>query len=793
VLDVVLSKRRVIKVYENGNYETVDHRPWFLATRVPEGVEDYEELKDVRIYAFDPKTMGFEPLKPVFRIYADHPARVPRLADEVVAMGGRVSMANIRYKARVSMDLADSVFGVKVPLPLHYRVGELEALLREVYEGSQKLKVLAFDIEVAPSRTGSFPRPGDRVFLVSYVETTIGDDGAEPVVLEGDQVYDFIKVLEKTSANYIVGFVSKNFDIPYLTGYITELEGKLGSEGFISTRVIPHIDLAEIIAAHGSSFGLPTSARMALDAVAESLGVASKEELEIESSVDRTKIFEEYQRNREKVVKYSAIDATLTARIAKVVIPPLMILYALTGIAPSVMSELPSQGALAEYALCDYLLRKHGIALELRNRRFRTGELKNGVGIYRDGSKNYAAFDKETKFENVAVFDFNMLYPTIYYMDKVDAIKMRLCDNGFLVYLRDAEEKIHPYRVCTEPGPVYEWLSWFYNARAVTKKMKKALGIEVPDQAVKIVANAAFGMFSKARGNGLNELVSAYIFFRGNQLLNIALGYVETVLGKKVVYGDTDSLFVVLGENEDPKTIEEALNSFLSRVFAPELSVKFEHMFRRIVFLGKKNYVGITTDGKVVVKGIVRFEASYIIKERLEEILARVINGENPDRVVNEVIGSAKTYELFARATKRLTELYDEEEGRFVRPTHASVKAVIARYLIETGAAKNGSAVFEFYPDLLPEYPVSALYLKDGERIYILLEETPRGARCWIGKVEATEVSREVLRGRIVGSFAEIDRKRMEELAKRTSETIIDLLKRIYKVVSQSSLDSFMR
>jgi len=33
----------------------------------------------------------------------------------------------------------------------------------------------------------------------------------------------------------------------------------------------------------------------------------------------------------------------------------------------------------------------------------------------------------------------------------------------------------------------------------------------------------------------------------------------------------------------------------------------------------------------------------------------------------------------------------------------------------------------------------------------------------------------------------------MEELAKRTSETIIDLLKRIYKVVSQSSLDSFMR
>jgi len=805
MLDVVLDRGRVIAVREDGTWIEVGHRPWFLATRVPSGCVGFEELRNVKMYVFDERRLVFEPVYIVFKIYARHPKEVPVLAREVEAMGGRVSMANIRYRARVSMDLADELFGVKIPLPLHYRTDELYELMRTIFERSKDVKVLAFDIEVAPSIRGSFPRPGDRVFLVSYVETRLGDESEEPVVLEGDQVHDFVKVLERTDANYIVGFVSKDFDIPYLTSYLTDLSETLSTMGYIGSRVIPHIDLAEVLYAHGSSFGLPTTVRLALDAVAEILGLASREELEIEGSIDRTRIFEEYKEHRERVLKYAETDARLTARIARVVLPPLLMLYALTGIAPSVIPELPSQGALAEYALCDYLLRKHGIALELRSRRFGIKELVDGLGIYRKGSKVYVSFSGDSLFENVAVFDFNMLYPTIYYVDRVDAINMRPCRDGFRIYLvrssnEDEEEESEAssrgaisLRVCTEPGPIHEWMSWFYAARAVTKRMKKELGIEVADQAVKIVANAIYGMFSKGRGNGLNELVSSYIFFRANQIFNITRGFVETVIGRKVIYGDTDSMFVLLSEGDDPATIEEAINRFLSRTVGSELSVKFEKLFVKLAFVGKKNYIGLTSDGKVVVKGIVRYEASRVIKENLDEIFKRVLSGEPPARILEELFSSARISELFARAVKRLTELYDEEEGRFKRPSHASSKAVIVRYLLDSNAINNGVGVFEFHRDCLPTYPVSALYLKKGSDVCVLINETSDGAECFCARIVDLDVGDEYLRGRIVGTVRRMTRREILALARETSRTIIEVLERIHRLTGAMSLDRFAR
>lgn len=771
------------RIHEGGSAERVSHKPWFLSTKVPRDVEEFEET-DLTMYIFDVGALRFVPTKPVFKVYAAHPAQVPRLSKEVEKLGGRVSMANVRYSARTSMDLTTDVLGVKTPIPLHFSPSDVASVMEELLEKSSKLKVLAFDIEVKPSKPGAFPSPGDPVFLVSYAVTDLGRGSEEVQVLEGDEVHDFAKVLRSERFDYVVGFVSKSFDIPYLTAYIEDLKNVLHPQAVVlGSRIVPHVDLAELVASHGSGFGLSLSERLALDDVADALGVASEEELEIESSVDRTKIFEEYRRDREKVVKYSAIDSLLTARIARVILPPTIMIYALTGISPSAQTELPSQGALAEYAMADYLVRKHGACLELRSRSFDIGELDNGLGIYRSGSKNYASFTPPTYFENVAVFDFNMLYPTIYFVDGVDAVKMRLCSDGFRIPLISGGG-VKWFSVCTEPGMVHEWLSWLYHARAVTKKLKKERGLEVPDQAIKILANSAYGIFSKARGNGLNELVSAYIFFRANQILNVSIGFVEAVLGKRVVYGDTDSLFVVVESEEDATKIEEALNEFLTKRFGSAMSVKLERIFSKVAFTGKKNYVGITSDGKVVIKGITRFEAPQIVKERLEDIVREVLGGADPLTVMKRVISSAPTRKLFGRSTKRLLELYDEEEGRFKRPTHSASKAVIARYLIEREAV---GGVVELERDLLPDYPISALYLPANSSIYILLEESGSGAKCFAARVDAEPLGNR-LRVRVSGSVVELDRERIEVLALRFCSTILKILSKVREAIVQRRL-----
>ncbi|MGB9706023.1 MAG: hypothetical protein ACPL3C_11275, partial [Pyrobaculum sp.] len=143
-------------------------------------------------------------------------------------------------------------------------------------------------------------------------------------------------------------------------------------------------------------------------------------------------------------------------------------------------------------------------------------------------------------FRKVAEYDFHMLYPTIFYELGVDVVESYRCENG----LAGAGGA----RVCFKQGDSYRYLAKLYKAREATKRLKKEspeVG-EPVDQAVKILANSAYGVAAKPAGYGLNEHAAAVIFNESARL------FVRLVDRYRAIYGDTDSIYVPLSGDPYP-------------------------------------------------------------------------------------------------------------------------------------------------------------------------------------------------------------------------------------------------
>ena len=799
MLDIVVVRRRglVERVYvvsENGEARIVAHRPWFLVgidkpLTVRAGYD--VEPTSYEMMVFNSSRWSYEPsgLK-VYKVSVNQPYEVREYSEYLVARGYKVSMNNIRYEARVSLDYADTFMGTRIPLPLSTEPGELEQVLLELREKTKDLVFLAFDTEVASS-TGGFPRPGDKVFIASVCKGSLGDEDPECWLLEMDNVHDLPRVIEEARPRYIVGFNSEGFDIPYLAAYTRD--NRLAPWGYVGQVVVPHIDLQTVLDQHGSSFGLPQGARLALDDVAARMGLATEEELAVESSVERSRIYEEYKRDPERVRRYALMDARLTWRIGRVVLDTLLSLYALTGVAPSVIQRLPTLGALAEYTVFDIVRRKWNRVYELRSTKYTARELASWWGPYAKHTKEQ--FTDSFLDENIAEYDYNMLYPSIYYSDKLDpeGFEPAPPGKGFLIPLvrRDKEEPVDADALVwgrSRGGPVYEVLRYFYEARKVTKKLKK-MGYPTVDQAVKILANSAYGMFSKTRGMGVNEAAGAWIFFRSNQILLGTVGFVEQVLRRRVVYTATDAVFVKLLDGDDPGALGEEINRAVQVMFGKAYSLKLETVCRRFALLKRKTYICVG-DGETIVKGLEKLALPYAVKTSIEEVFRAELVEGNGKELLDKIIGGADLEDLFVKTSKRPSELYDEEEKRFKNLNHNSLKATLLRWLYENQALMEKTVVSMSVEELV-DYPVISRWLGSNE-LYLLLEA--RGDRARVARCRLAEQrpGRDRLEALFVCRFEELGRRSVERLSREKARTVYEYLGLIRRLRSRTSLDRFL-
>jgi len=463
--------------------------------------------------------------------------------------------------------------------------------------------------------------------------------------------------------------------------------------------------------------------------------------IEAERKLDHAKLKEYFDRRDPLVYDYIVADVYLTSLLARLWLYPFILLAALTGSPINALQHANTgqiaEYALAELLRRLHLypeLRSRQRSYSRVTIRDRSASLEDGdpVRELRNRVPDFWVFERGKVYvrdygyyggngKKIVELDFAQLYPTDMVVNPADPTSMFILEgyratDGRLESIpptirlkkppRAAEEQaawsllarrkekraqreIELYRVAPGYGPV-AWLIYkLYVARKETKNMKKRAKAEkrpelmAPDQAVKIFNNSVYGAFNKSRGSLVHELLSATVFWRTQKLLYEVIRAVETVVAERlgreltVLYGDTDSTYILVDEDVDGEEVARAVNDWIRERYGPAYKMELEGEYAAMLIprrkrsneASAKSYLLVDWEGRIVkaTGDFYKLEAPLALKERLAEFYEELLRARprsipEVEAVMRCFLEGAPGYKLFIK--KSVSGFVNEDDPR---------------------------------------------------------------------------------------------------------------------------------
>lgn len=170
--------------------------------------------------------------------------------------------------------------------------------------------------------------------------------------------------------------------------------------------------------------------------------------------------------------------------------------------------------------------------------------------------------------ENVIVLDFKSLYPSIIRTFHVDPLALAVAANE--------DRPIEGYdggKFSRREFILPELIATLWSARDKAKASSNA----VLSQAIKIIMNSFYGILGTVGCRFLDSRLVSSITKRGHEILIQSKKYIEAA-GYQVIYGDTDSVFVLIGEasQEQVQVIGADLAAKLNDWWASRLKERYD-------------------------------------------------------------------------------------------------------------------------------------------------------------------------------------------------------------------------
>ncbi|MCL1965612.1 MAG: DNA-directed DNA polymerase I [Candidatus Bathyarchaeota archaeon] len=238
---------------------------------------------------------------------------------------------------------------------------------------------------------------------------------------------------------------------------------------------------------------------------------------------------------------------------------------------------------------------------------------------------------------NVAVMDFPSLYPSII---KVWNLGYQSIDCNH----PECKSRIipdTPHWVCTKKRALESLLigslrdlrvKWYKNC-AKNKSLSPELRswYSIVQGALKVILNASYGVFGADSFDLYCPPVAEATAAIGRYSITQILEHAEAT-GVKVLYGDTDSLFL---KNPSKEQIEEVAHWTEQKL---NMNIDVEKIYRYAVFSArKKNYLGVLEDGTVDVKGLTgkKKHIPVFIKDAFNQMKERLAKVKTPAEFEN--------------------------------------------------------------------------------------------------------------------------------------------------------------
>ncbi len=618
-----------------------------------------------------------------YKVYTDVPKAVPVLSRQLEDSGAECHERDILFTHRYLRDNAI------IPMTLVRAEGEFlppekaspdwtsdkslplflaSGVRQESNEAVSKVRLLALDIETYSLRREIEPKKNPILMAGLYGVDERGNEFKKVITWKRfahkldylEHVRDEVQLLQRLRdainsyrPDILAGYFSDGFDLPYIMERAKKHNvpftiGAEHSEPIISSyssgksafrtgeskvRGMLHIDVLQFIR---NIFGkdLKTDT-YSLDAVSEELLGHRKHKVNLDE------LSQSWDSQPEKLPDFCAYnlhDAHLTAKLCLKLLPDMIEFTKIVGLPLFDVIRMKFSRLVESYILKRAMEfnvlapnRPSSSAIERRREESIQGAfvLQPGPGLYKD----------------IVVFDFRSLYPTIITAHNIgpEGFQCDCCKSQAKVRVPEKPA----YWFCSRekkflPSVLEELILRRADLKRLIKEQKEKGAdtkmLEARSYALKILANSFYGYlgFYGARWYCLECAASTTAYGRNYIKKTIEKAEEE---GFKIVYGDTDSLMVVLGN----KIIDQAME-FMNEInfsLPGYMELEFEGHYPSGIFVpvkhsekgAKKKYALMDEKGRVKIVGFesVRRNWSKIAKQVQEQVLQYVLQGQHTE------------------------------------------------------------------------------------------------------------------------------------------------------------------
>ncbi|MBI2208923.1 ribonuclease H-like domain-containing protein [Candidatus Woesearchaeota archaeon] len=666
-----LDNRQICVLYDS-------FEPYFYA--IPKQNADItNELKNFRVTIGDEAIAitRVEPVKKSYlgknvnaiKVFAKLPGHVPIISGEIKNWNDieSVNENDILFVRRFMIDngiIPLTLYGAEGDFTgMQLKVPAFKAEKIEAVEGENfvKPRMLAVDIEtytpsykeIEPEKNpiimiGFYGENFSKVFVWKRFKTAL--DYVEHVDSEAELIKKFKDVIEAYKPDIITGYFSDGFDFPYIKTRADKYKVKLDlGLDFSELRVkknmavtaqitgIIHLDIFKFI--RKIMAGTLDTDKYNLNAVASEMLDEKKNDINLD---ELSKAWDNNAENMDAFCEYNLNDAKLSYKLADKLMPTISEIVKITGLTIYDVNRM-GFSQLVEW----YLLRQASQFNQIAPNKPSNDEL-----MRRRLRSLKGAFVFEPKpglYDNIVVFDYRSLYPTIISSHNIGIGTMNCSccgEEAKKVPLEDENMWFCEKRKGFIPTMIEDLITRRMRIKEIIKDQseEKFAVLDARQNSLKLLANSFYGYlgFYAARWYSLEcaQATTAYGRY-----------YIRQVIEKaqkddfKVIYSDTDSVFLTLDgkKEQDALRFVEKVNQELPGL----MELEFEGFYPSGIFVSakmgdfgaKKRYALISREGAVKIKGFesVRRNTSLIAKETQEKVFEIILKEHDNDRALKYV------------------------------------------------------------------------------------------------------------------------------------------------------------
>jgi len=604
--------------------------------------------------------------EPVVRVEVPTPADAPALRDRLAAAGIPCFEADVRFAVRFLLER-----GIRGSLSIRGRAAPGEGIdvvftepEIEPADLSPELRVLSLDIETDPRARRllavALHGCGASEVMLLASERREPPEGAIPYFDERTMLVALCRRIRELDPDVLTGWNVIEFDFAVLT----KLAGRHG----VPFEIGRGAGTSHVRASRGRFEGprITVPGRLVLDGIQllrgafvrfddYSLDSVAREVLGSGKTLQPADRAEEILRlHREdpaKLVEYNRNDARLVLDILdKLQLVRLCVERSrLTGLPPDRVA-----GSIASF---DYLYLS-----ALARRKVVAPTVGAGDETEEPTTGGHVLAPIPGLFDNVLVLDFRSLYPSVIRTFQIDPL-------GYLREPRPEDDAIvapNGAAFRRDRGVLTEILDQLFPLREEAKRS----GHWVKSQAIKILMNSFYGVLGTPACRFHNPAIANAITAFGREILLWTKGRIES-RGHRVLYGDTDSLFVDsrVRDPREARELGEALARDLNRDLADHvravwrvesrLALEFDTLYLRLLLPtmrhggegARKRYAGLVEENgqrRVVFTGmeVVRRDWTDLARTVQRELFERLFFGRPVEAYLRQVAAELRAGRL---------------------------------------------------------------------------------------------------------------------------------------------------